>query len=133
MFCHYNNSILNTNTTGFGGNNQLVFRHGCQADSLWTPLFKEAFLSEFTTASEKQQVLENLGILDDDSIKSLIEQYLQGSEQDIIQQILNVINNGTSGGGESSGDTPTTPDDSGDSGDVDDDSYDQYDDGEENF
>ena len=64
-------SILSSVSTGFGETNVLIKE--CEAHQFKTPLFKEDYLSVFTSETEKRLIRDNLGILDQDDVTSMVK------------------------------------------------------------
>lgn len=64
-------SMLDSVSTGFGESNVLIKE--CTTPQFKTPLFKEDYLSVFTSETEKRLVKDNLGILDANEVTSMVK------------------------------------------------------------
>lgn len=64
-------SMLGSVSTGFGESNTLI--KDCPTPQFKTPLFKEDYLSVFTSETEKRLIRDNLGILGEEDVTSIVK------------------------------------------------------------
>lgn len=96
--CNESNSVLGSINTGFGPEFVLTPQSNCcQKPGLYLHLYKETYLSEFETESEKKQARLNLGVLSakevSDQINLKLADYVTKQDVDnIVAGSLNLQN-----------------------------------------
>lgn len=82
----------------------MVFGCGCQPEKLLTPLYKETYLGEFLTDTDKKNARMNLGITTDIDISDVKDQL----KKEILKELENNSGNNS---GNNQGNTQDTPSD----------------------
>jgi hypothetical protein len=86
-------SIIDTVDTGFGGSNILI--KDCKKSEFKKPLFKEDYLSVFTSETEKELVRQNLGVIGASEVTTLVKDLVKKDIESFItiEKVEEIIGN----------------------------------------
>jgi hypothetical protein len=86
-------SIIDTVDTGFGESNILI--RDCKKSEFKKPLFKEDYLSVFTSETEKELVRQNLGVIGASEVTTLVKDLVKKDIESFItiEKVEEIIGN----------------------------------------